>query len=211
MGVVLIPGTGSWDNLEGQLDWFHPQHAFAKMLQAEGVNLLFDEHLPFIWTTDLDGVPLLDRKRDTDWAAGGAALCYFAKMHGVEDSIDAIAHSHAIHVVLFAAAHHGIKFRKLITMGSPVRKDMMNLAKVARQNIKEWIHIHSDSSDRWQWLGTIFDGRLGVRREHPLADKNVFVPKVGHSELLRNSANYAVWKERGWIDFLKDWYSSRRG
>jgi len=200
-GLVLIPGTHSWDNRK-DTDWYTPDHPFFKMLQNEGLEVLSDGDLPFIWSTDADGVPLLDRKTDTDWAAGGAALCYFSRMHQ-RDEINVIAHSHGIHVALFAAAHHGIKIKRFMTFGSPIRKDMLPLAKIAKENIEQWWHVYSDDTDKWQWLGTIFDGRLKIVRQHPYADKNEYVSKVGHSRLLRDPATSPLWKERGWIDFLK--------
>lgn len=73
----------------------------------------------------------------------------------------------------------------------------------ARANVRYWLHIHSDRSDRWQWLGTLFDGRLGIIRPAVLADRNDCIKNVGHSELLRNPQYFSLWLERGWLDLLK--------
>jgi hypothetical protein len=36
----------------------------------------------------------------------------------------AIVHSHGLQVAAFAAAEHNVKFSRLISVGSPIRKDM---------------------------------------------------------------------------------------
>jgi len=199
MSLCLIAGTNSWDN-DGGVDWYCPSHPFQRLLADAGAEPLYDDNFPFIWSTDCDGLPG-DRKGHIDWASGGAALSYFTRMKGQKE-VDAIVHSHGLQVLLYAVAYHDIKIRKLISMGSPVRKDMEQIAKQARPFIKEWLHVHSDGSDKWQWLGEMFDGKLGIVREHPLADRNDFIPKVGHSELLRDTNQYHFWKEKGWLDYL---------
>lgn len=199
MSMILVAGTNSWDN-DDDVDWFHPKHPFAKMLQDSGISVLDDNGLPFIWTTNVDGL-VVERKNHIDWSAGGAALSYFTRMKQ-ETVPDIIAHSHGLQVVLYACANHGMRVNVLISVGSPVRKDMEEIAKKARLNIGHWIHIHSDKSDKWQWLGELFDGKFGIVREHPLADRNDFVPKVGHSELLRDPKKYPLWKQKGWLDYV---------
>jgi hypothetical protein len=106
-------------------------------------------------------------------------------------------------VVLYACADHDLKVGTLISVGSPVRKDMMCVAKRARGNIGTWIHVHSDGSDRWQWFGELFDGHFGIVREHPLADRNDSVPGVGHGNLLRQPQHFHYWVDRKWVDPMK--------
>jgi hypothetical protein len=105
-------------------------------------------------------------------------------------------------VALFAAAS-GLKIRTLITVAGPVRKDMREVAAKARGNIHRWVHVASDSSDRWQWMGTLFDGKLGIIREHPLADRNVRIKDVGHSQLLRDPAQFHHWTEQKLLEELR--------
>lgn len=200
MSVVLVAGTNGWRN-DSSVDWYVPGHRFGKYLKENGIEIETDGPLPFIWSTDLDGV-LGEAKGNVDWAAGGAALSYFVRMKGKE-SVDIVAHSHGLQVVLYAIAFHGLKVRHLMTFGSPVRKDMEKVAVAARQNITKWIHIYSDKSDKWQIFGELFDGHFGIVRKHPLADENDFVPKVGHTELLEDPKQYHYWTEKGWLDFLK--------
>lgn len=200
---ILVPGTDSYDG-DDDLDWYCPKHQFGLYLTDQGAPPLYDEDKPFIWSTSLAGVPILTNKRQ--WHAGGAALSYFviAKACVVGDKTAIIAHSHALQVVLYACAEHKLKVHTLISVGSPVRADMMEVARKARQNIYYWLHIYSDFSDRWQIFGEMFDGHFGIVRAHPLADRNDFVPDVGHSGLLRNKKYYPYWAKKGWIDVIKD-------
>lgn len=55
-------------------------------------------------------------------------------------------------------------------------------------------HFHSDRSDRWQWLGEIGDGRVGVVRRHPLADLNHDLMGAGHSGILNNPELFPAWR-----------------
>lgn len=208
MQPILVAGTGSWED-DGRIDWYCPGHAFGKFLTEQGVAPSYDgsgqerPSRPFVWSTGLAGVPFFTSKKT--WAAGGAALKYFAvsqlRLGGRQTSL--IAHSHGLQVALFACAEQDLKVDVLISVGSPVREDMMPVAERAMRNIGYWLHLYSDGSDRWQWFGELFDGHLGIVRKHPLADQNDSVSKVGHSKLLRDPAQYHYWVERGWLDLLK--------
>ncbi len=213
MNPILVAGTGSWKD-DGSIDWYCPGHDFGKFLTAQGCAPSYDWDSrkglmggakPFVWSTDLSGVPFITRKNHTDWAAGGAALAYFtacrSQRPGSQTAL--IVHSHGLQVAAYAAAQHDLKINLLISMGSPIRKDMTEQYKALRLNTKYWLHVHSDGSDRWQWFGEMFDGHFGIVRESPFADKNDFVAKVGHSELLRDPAQYHYWVEHKWIDLLK--------
>lgn len=212
MNPILVAGTGSWAN-DNRCDWYCPGHPFGKFLAAQGAAPYFDEDpfvqpptaQPFIWSTDLSGVPSLFRKNLEDWAAGGAALAYFVmameRLHSRETSL--IVHSHGLQVAAFAADQHGLKIHTLISIGSPIRADMAKSYAWLRKNTTYWLHIHSDNSDRWQWFGELFDGHFGIVRETPLADRNDSIPGVGHSELLRDPAQYHHWLEQRWLDVLK--------
>lgn len=207
MKTVLVAGTGSWKLGEAG-DWYFPDSPFVKLLTEEGVEVKFDGNgipRPFVWDTALAGVPFFTSTKE--WAAAGASLAYFAR-----PATNLIVHSHGLQVALFSLADWGLKADVMISVGSPVREDMMEVAKRARKNIGFWLHIHSDSSDRWQWYGELFDGgwkhwfpggEPRIVRTHPLADVNDSVPGVGHSELLRDPSTFHFWKERGWLEKLK--------
>ncbi len=211
MPVILIAGTGSWK--PGVTDWFTPGSPFSKFLIANGVFPVFGErtdaskYRPFTWSTDLGGVGFGSNDLRV-WEAAGENLYDYVVPPMVPEyqiagkDTNLIAHSHGLQVALFACAA-GLKVNTLISVGSPIREDMAATAKAARLNIKTWIHIHSDNSDRWQWFGELFDGHFGIVRESPLADKNDFVKGVGHSELLRDEKQFHFWIERGWLGSLK--------
>lgn len=206
MRPILVAGTGSWRD-DGAVDWYCPGHAFGAFLRAEGVEPLYDGDgdacRPFIWSTDLAGLPFFTNRKD--WAAGGAALAYFIKscrrLPGARTAL--IVHSHGLQVAAYAAAEHGLKVDTLISVGSPIRKDLTAPYEALRHQTRFWLHIHSDWSDRWQWFGELFDGHFGIVRESALADRNDFVPKVGHSEILREPAQFHHWTERGWLKLLQ--------
>lgn len=204
MNPVLVAGTSSWKN-DNRIDWYWPGHAFGEFLVEQGVSPLFDGDKPFIWSTELSGIPMFSKNSKSDWAAGAAALAYYViamkDRRAGETAI--IAHSHALQVTAYAAAIHGLKINTLITVGSPIRKDMSLAYERLRANTKYWLHLYSDWSDRWQWFGELFDGHLGIVRQHPLADENVCTPGVGHSDLLRERDRYHLWKEKLWIDKLQ--------
>jgi hypothetical protein len=204
MHPILVAGTDSWKG-KNDNDWFCPGHQFGQFLADQGVAPIYDDGpRPFIWSTDLDGVPGV-ASGTRDWAAGGAALSYFVRLYlrmpGFRTAL--IVHSHGLQVAAFAAAEHDLKIQTLISMGSPIRQDLGAQYKALRANTQYWLHVHSDNTDRFQILGELFDGHVGIVREAPLADKNDFVAKVGHSELLRDKAQYHHWVERGWLSQLK--------
>lgn len=218
MNPILVAGTWSWGQ-KNDVDWYCPGHPFGTFLTDHGAPPTYDNSgacgpatgrtstgpryvdQPFIWSTDLNGLPWRGKK---DWRAGGAALTYFVteKLGRRSDQTALILHSHALQVGAFAALEHGLKAAVVITVGSPIRKDMRTCYEALRRNCGYWLHLHSDLSDHWEILGEMFDGSLHFTRTAPLADQNDFVPNVGHSELLRDPTKYHFWLERGWIDRL---------
>jgi hypothetical protein len=112
-----------------------------------------------------------------------------------------ICHSHAAQVVAFAAAD-GLQINTLVTVGSPVRADLFEVYHRARSRIGFWWHFYSDRTDRWQWLGEIGDGRVGIVRRHPCADQNVGLAQVGHSQILNDMRLFPqVWP--GPLDLIR--------
>ena len=209
MNPILVAGTGSWKG-ENDTDWYCPGHPFGEYLQSKGVGPTYAwgtrngglTAAPFVWSTGLAGIPWLTNKKE--WQAGGAALAYFiASTHRIPgDQTAVIAHSHGLQIVLYACAYYDLRIQALISVGSPVREDMKPIASAARPKIDGWLHLHSDGTDRWQWFGELFDGHLGIVREHPLADSNDLVPGVSHSKLLRNPDLYHLWEDRGWLNWI---------
>jgi hypothetical protein len=185
--------------------WSSPKSDLSKCLARYGlVNIADSAALPFDWSDDLD----FTAGNHHDWIAGGAALfAYLVPPLHPQDAWPPaetviITHSHGLQVALYAAAL-GLKIDRLLDIAGPVRADMLATARKAKPNIRRWTHVHSDSSDKMQWLGEFLDGHLGIVRTHPVADLNVGVPKVGHSGLLRDPKYFDLWLIDGFIDFLR--------
>lgn len=210
MRAQLIQGTWAWGHSkEGQ--WWECKSAFCAFLELAGVATIGGAR-PFIWSTEVDGLGWLQRrkaKRHLIWESAGDNLFAYLKppMSLYDDYVpiadrNLIGHSHALQVIAYACAA-GLKINRLITLGSPIRKDMADIYRQARPNIGHWLHVHSDGSDKIQWFGELLDGHLGIVREAPLADRNVLIAKVSHSKLLNDPASFPYWQSAGLLDFLK--------
>jgi hypothetical protein len=209
--IVLCAGTWGLrgiDDLEAvaaaALPWWHPRSDFGVAALTHGLALI-DGLEPFLWSTALDGIG----GDNLGWYAGGAALRYFAHAKHppipcdeaadntqVRDGqgwrpVSVIAHAHGGNVALYAA-QQGLRIETLVTLGTPVRREMDAVAAQARPNMRRWVHVYSDS-DPAQIAGALFDGRLGIYRKFPLAE-NILEPRVGHSDL----HDPARWTARGW-------------
>jgi len=148
---------------------------------------------------------VLGGRDKNDWRAGGASLyAYIVPPLCPEQRIPpgdthVIAHSHGGSVALYAAAA-GLKIQTLLTVATPVRRDLRSVIDAARPNIAYWAHVHSDCSDWWQVLGEAFDGRLGIYRAMAQADLNIKIPQAGHSALLHDPRYRDEWTR--WRDLL---------
>jgi hypothetical protein len=188
---VGVPGT--WGNHREDGRWWEPGSPLAEHLRSLGLAPLRSD--PFVWSTDLNGgffSLFRPRKaKHSDWLAGGAALTYYLRNTRLEDR-NIIAHSHGLQVVLYACGFYKLEINSLVSVSGPVREDMTEVSRIARPRIGYWTHVHSPG-DRTQWFGEWFDGSLGVVRKHPLADLNVGVKGVGHSDLLKDPAAFGDW------------------
>lgn len=204
--IPFLPIAGTWawrGSSAGQ--WYHPASPWSNFMVAHGFHTLTGpDGRGFVWSTDVNGQQFWRRwfgrkPHTTDWEAGGQNLLDWLVPPLAPDrrqpptQTHLIAHSHGLQVVLFACAA-GLKVNNLISVGSPVREDLMAVGQLARRNISYWQHFHSDCSDRWQWLGEIGDGRVGVVRRHPLADLNHDLMSVGHSGILTNPDLFPAWR-----------------
>ena len=193
---IAIPGTWGFKGEEAPGDvWWAEYSQFANMMSRHGLTPIGTG--PFVWSTDVDGASLwsLFGRDDphNDWQAGAWALGYYLKGVPYEDR-NIIAHSHGGQVALYAA-RHGIKIRNLVTIATPVRKDMQGVAQAAASNIGSWTHVYSDWTDYMQLLGGLFDGQIAFNRRMPFAHKNIKVPHVGHSGLLNTPRHWGHWAE----------------
>jgi len=208
--VLLVQGTHGWGR-SADVQWWECRSPFVAFLRSMDFRIIGGDR-PYIWDTDLDGIGWLHRrpfKKHRNWEAAGLSLYAYIvpPLNAQWDDYvpiadrNLIAHSHAMQVVAYACAA-GLKINRLITIGSPVRQDMDEVYHLARANIREWMHVHSDGSDRVQWFGELFDGHLGIVRKQAAATTNLLVAKVSHSKLLNDPSCFLLWQTKGLVGFL---------
>jgi hypothetical protein len=211
-GVICVHGTWGADFDGGEPNqWWESGSPFCVYLGAHGVNAACEE--PFIWSGNVDGVSKLwpwnwfRSPEFRTWKASGRALGYY--MRGLPyEGRNVLAHSHGGQVALCAAAH-GVTMRRLITIGTPVRKDMQSTIDKARPHIARWLHIIDPQDDDVQVYGGIGDGNLGVNRLFAQADA-IGTMNGGHSSILNDPKRFDFWRSRGWLRFLEDTDVERR-
>lgn len=211
--VLLVQGTHGWGRTTA-IQWWESCSPFCAFLQANDFAVLGGDR-PYLWDTDLDGIGWLGKrpaKKHINWQAAAWSAYNYLVPALVRDGFitdnyvpiaarNVIGHSHAMQVMAYACSF-GLKINRLVTIGSPVREDMMDVYKAAKPNIGRWLHVHSDGSDRIQWFGELLDGHLGIVREQPYADENKLVAKVSHSKLLNDEKSFPLWRSAGLLDFL---------
>lgn len=171
--VLLIAGTQGLFGFDpgGHSDWWREGSPFIQALEAHGHTRVSSD--PFSWTGDLDGLV----GRHQDWEAAGNALRWWWGTHPPVDSV--VAHSHALQVLAYAQ----VSVPVLITVGSPVRYDLLDAYRRLSTQIKHWIHLYSNS-DWWQVLGELRDGGGWTVRRTITWASNVFLPGRSHTGLL---------------------------
>lgn len=171
MKAILVPGTFANTGRNAPRDeWWKPGSSFWIAAARHGIDCF-----SFAWNTALDGVI----GPNTDWLKAGGRL--YEQANDLQP-LTILAHSHGGNVAIYAAANHGLKIRRLITLATPVRSDMPYRA--ARANIGHWSHIYGGVRDWVQIAGELAVGRFQVlRRRMPLADDNTELPECDHSEI----------------------------
>jgi len=210
--VLLVPGT--WSSFRSSApEWWQPGGSFYEFLRGQDFDLI-GEDCPWTWTTDLNGL-FWQRAHHTDWRSAGLSLQQYLvppvtganreSYIPIRDR-NLIIHSHGLQPVLYACAG-GLRVNAIITIGSPKREDMWEVAQAARLNIHRWVHIVDPSiwTNKWEWLGSLFDGEFKwpPRWDHPLADTNIQLRGIGHSGVLQDPEKFALWLDNGWFDILK--------
>jgi hypothetical protein len=207
MRVIPVPGT--WGRTQ---DWYRPCSAWGLYLDTLGIEVYEPDGRPFLWSTDAGGWQVWRRwglghrtGDHWDWQAGGESLFRLIVPPLAPDrrippaETVLVSHSHGLQVVLYACAA-GLQVDRLIDISGPVRADMRPVMEAALPNIGQWLHVHSDRSDRMQWLGEMGDGALDITRAHPAANMNRALPAAGHSGVLRDP----TWMRRCWPEWA-DW------
>lgn len=185
------------DNDLNDFMWWELGSKFTSYLKTQ--NLILHPASPFEWDGIVGGTPL-DRKLNVWRAAGAHFKCQLLMSLFHESNV--IAHSHGGNVVLCAAAR-GARIRNLITVSTPVRRDMEKIILQARGNIDNWLHVYDSRTDYVAVLGTLFDRRIRIVHRMDMADRNDDVKqfRTGHSGMFEEQ-HFSLWKDRGWAAFL---------
>jgi hypothetical protein len=216
-----IGGTWSWSD-DGGGQWWHPTSNFSLYLMAFRLFPLRPRR-PFKWSGRVGGMQFWRRlfgRTDTadhlDWKAASVHLLDHLDHCDAPTPYEArnlLAHSYGGNVVFYACAD-GLKIRTLITFGTPVRADMLEVVRRARPNIGRWIHVIDEGDDKWNRRGNFGDGEL----EWPgradqtwinpvtgkdLADKTDDVDGIEHSRVLNEQRLFHHVVDRGWVTFLR--------
>lgn len=187
MRIVLVPGTfANTDRHASQDEWWRPGSPFYREAKQRGI-----ECLSFAWSTELDGII----GRNDDWEKGAAGLYRQTKDLS---ALRIVAHSHGGNVVAYAAAKHGLRILNLVTLATPVRKDIPYAE--AKKNIRKWTHVYGGWRDYVQLAGSLFDGQVRFVRQMDDADQNIKVTGAGHSDL----HEVRVWNESSLWSALED-------
>lgn len=188
--VLLVQGTWGDDDR-----WWRRSdegNTFADAVVAAGHHLIAPPGRQYEWSTDLGGI--MPGNRDLNvWRGAGRylhdhldpPLCPF----GAIEDVTIIAHSHGRGPVKFAC-HEGLWVPTVIFVSGPIRKDVDREAAGARENIGRLICLNGGRKDRWQWIGTLFDGRFGIERQDPEADVWETYKDADHSSLLRDPKQF---------------------
>jgi len=190
--AILIPGT--WG---GKNDWSCDGSPFRRYLETRGVDSIQFRG----WSGDVDGFLYdpMENGSHSDWKAGGWALRYLL----ARDPHPVIAHSHAGQVTAYCAAYTNTYIPALITVCTPVRNDMRPIYHDARKNLGHWRHVYATGWDLMQRAGELFDGHIGWTRKMAEADDNVGIPKISHSKLLEDPAQFHWWEDAGLLDVIR--------
>ena len=193
--LILVPGT--WGGQPG--DWTSKGSPFQTFVESKDFACLSFQG----WTGDLCGVPIIgENGSHSDWIAGGFSLAYFLKSIPYFDR-NVIAHSHGGQVVAYCCERTGTDIRRLLTVATPVRKDMFPIYKEAAKHIGYWEHARSSGWDLMQRLGEALDGHIGWLRNMPDANQNIVIPGMGHSKLLHDSKFIPMLESAGLLEPLR--------
>lgn len=195
---IPIAGTGQFD----AKNWSSSESNFARWMRMYGVHLL----KPFPWDGKLDGVV----GEDTVWPAASEHLTEHL-LTMAESKRILLCHSYAGVIPIYAMQRRKVKIHKIVTFGTPVRKQHQALLAAAFANgciqPNHFWHIYAAGgfwNDWTQWMGQWFDGDWTLRRWWSTPGvQNIGVKGIEHSRVLNE---YSYFKkgiiETGVLDFL---------
>jgi hypothetical protein len=201
--LVTVFGTHGLNLEHPEQEWHHPQSAWWAYMREHGFEEA-DPDDPFIWSGDIDGTPFAGN----DWEVTTIWLRRYLRSLPYEDR-NVIAHSHGGQPAIEAAIE--VPIRSLIMFGTPVRKRIeQEVCPKALPNIGACVQVIDERRDWTATLGGLFDGDLRWRREFkvppvPGVHGGIQVkklPKIGHSNILRDPAFFPVMESAGLLDVL---------
>lgn len=147
------------------------------------------------WSGKVDGI----FGENETWREGGLRLRDYILAAASSDigEVVLVAHSHGGHVVGEALWGPISGFEAVITLGTPVRKDVEHHYAGISKRTFEWTHIYSHS-DWWQLLGGIGDGHFSLLRRMKHAHRNIRAKGLGHADL----HSVKAWDENNWWDLI---------
>jgi hypothetical protein len=196
--VVFVMGT--WGLSQS---WWRPSSPLAQAFGAKGIPTFTE---PFKWSGELGGIvgypsdpeEEFNDRQLTPWMVAGHALRWYCRAQGWgERAVHAVAHSHGLQVLAFAAAF-GQHFATAISVSGPIRHDMRPVRLKARPMIDRWLHLY-DPEDLTIIEGEFLDGHIGPVYELPEADLNLRIAGFGHSGILEAPT---AWTERHLFDYF---------
>ena len=206
---LYIPIAGTWsrsrrDPSNDELAWYDSNSAFDKLLANQGYTRV-DQNPgkdPGYWSGDVGGL-LVQKLRfwkepHTPWREGAADLRRFLYRRRVElaAGVTLIAHSHGGQVVAYALRARPLGVNgsvvpiTVVTVDTPIRRDMARVYELACQNSVRWLHLYSERgwSSKFRWLGNRFGSRVLDG-----ADLNIKIAG-GHSGCLSDQEHMKQWK-----------------
>lgn len=193
---TAVAGTNGARHVD---DWHNPKSPFAGYLRTQGFVPLVEDPLEmFGWDGLVDGID----PYDLVWDAMGRALAHhFRGEYKLPQSETfVLGHSHAWQGIAIACARYGLKINGLVTVGSPIRKNLYQTYDDAHKNITRHLHL-SAKGDLWQFLGSWLDGGLRLQRECPGAI-NRRMPG-DHDDVLQRPELFPLWNSEGWLDIWR--------
>jgi hypothetical protein len=201
--TFIVPIHGTW-SLNDQRPWWKLKSSFEIFCKR---NNLFYKQVggePFIWSGEIDGINWkslfgIGDKHD-DWRTAGFALRHYLHRIRLENR-NLILHSHAWQIYLYSE----MPVRNIITIGSPMRADMLELAKSARDKglYNYHCHVYDKKWDKIGFLGQIGDGKIFGSRHCDTATENKALSKIGHSGILEKEDRMTHWNDSGLFDILR--------
>lgn len=213
--MTPVHGTWAYKQRRDPYAWYNATSAFSQYMASQGIDHSNPED-PFLWDGRINGARFGLRRlfgSDTvddhlDWDTSGQALEWYCD--GVCDIM--FAHSHGGNVAAYAAKH-GLKIRVLVTIATPVRKDMEPVWLAGSRNIGFHLHVHALGGTDWmQWFGQIGDGVWSAARQMIFRDKagrityaadiSQGVGLMQHSRLISDPSQLSRWRSEALLDTI---------